>query len=99
MSTTQLWWLVTAVAAGVILPKALPAAMIGRVAGQWARFLDLLPAATLGALAVLTALGAHDGLHPRIHVVLAASIAVGLGLGVRVGVLGRLGRLIRSDRS
>jgi branched-subunit amino acid transport protein len=68
--------LIAAVAAGVLLPKAVPAALVGRrPGGRVERFLSLLPAALLGGLAVSGALGGGPGLRPRPAVVLAVVAA------------------------
>ena len=71
MSAWRLGALIAAVAAGVLLPKAAPAALVGgRVDPRVARFLAMLPAALLGGLAVASALGGGPGLRPRPAVLL-----------------------------
>jgi branched-subunit amino acid transport protein len=76
MSGWQLPALIGAVAAGVLLPKAVPAALVARRAsGGVERFLGLLPAALLGALAMSGTLGGGPGWRPRPAVVLAVVAA------------------------
>ena len=70
---------ILAVAAGVLLPKALPAALpSSRASGnsRWRQLLELLPPAILGALTALTALGGRPGPALRLPVVLAVAAAV-----------------------
>lgn len=63
-----------AVAAGVLLPKAVPAALLGRsLGGRFDRLLRLLPAATMAALVVVSLMRGPAG--PRPVVVVAASAA------------------------
>lgn len=54
--------LIAAVAAGVILPKALPAMLApSQVSAPVRRWLDALPATTLGALTAMAVLSASHG--------------------------------------
>jgi branched-subunit amino acid transport protein len=69
--------LIGAVAAGVVLPKALPAALVGgRVGPRAERFLGMLPAALLGGLVAVSVLGGGPGLRPSPAVVAAVAVAV-----------------------
>jgi branched-subunit amino acid transport protein len=71
--------LIGVVAAGVLLPKAVPAALVaGRVGDPAERFLKLLPAALLGGLTAVGVLGGGPGLHPRPAVLLAVVAAVAI---------------------
>jgi branched-subunit amino acid transport protein len=66
------------VAAGVVLPKAVPAAVLGARPGRRGqRFLDLLPAALLGGLAMVSALGGQTWarLSPAVPLAVAAAAA------------------------
>ena len=71
-------------ACGVLLPKVGPAFLApAGVGGGWAGALRTLAAATVGALAGLTALGPRDGGHFRPEVALAAAVAVSATLLLR----------------
>ncbi|HXM55425.1 MAG TPA: AzlD domain-containing protein [Candidatus Dormibacteraeota bacterium] len=94
MSGWQLAALVAAVATGVLLPKALPAALMGGPVGRRTeRFLNLLPAALLGGLVAINALGGGSvaGLHPRLPVLAAVVVAGALAAVTRRSLLSMAG--------
>jgi branched-subunit amino acid transport protein len=69
--------LIAAVAVGVLLPKAVPAAVSGgHVGPRLERLLNLLPAALLGGLAVSEALGGGPGVRVRPAIAAAVLVAV-----------------------
>jgi branched-subunit amino acid transport protein len=76
-----------AVAAGVLLCKALPAVAVGaRLDDRVARFLALLPAATLAALLVVTTAGSGTG-RLRWEVLAAVVVAAGVAALTRRSLL------------
>jgi branched-subunit amino acid transport protein len=84
VSGGRLALLCAVMAAGVLLPKAVPAALVGAHVGpRWERFLSLLPAATLGALVVLTVFQARHAASSWPPVVLAVVAATGLAILTR----------------
>ena len=94
MTGWRLAALVAAVAAGVLLPKALPAVLIGGTVGRRTeRFLTLLPAALLGGLVAVNALGGGGaaGLHPRLSVIVAVVVAGALAALTRRSLLSMAG--------
>ena len=75
-----------AVAAGVLLCKALPAVAVGtRLDDRVARFLALLPAATLAALLVVTVAGSGTG-RLRWEVLAAVVVAAAVAALTRRGL-------------
>ena len=92
MNGWRLAALIAAVAAGVLLPKAAPAALLGgRVGARAGRFLGLLPAALLGGLTAVSVLGGGPGLRLRPAVLLAVSAAVAIAAVTRRGLAAMLG--------
>ncbi len=90
MSTAHLLVVTATVAAGVLLCKALPAALLGaRLDPRLARFLGLLPAATLAALVVVSTAGAGSG-RLRWEVLAAVVVAAALAAATRHGLLAML---------
>lgn len=85
--------LIAAVAAGVLLPKALPVlAVSGQIVKRFQGFLDVLPCATLAALAGVLALGPHA------HQLDVASVG-GVAIGVTAVLAWRgLRHVIRAQR-
>jgi hypothetical protein len=80
----QLALVIAVTAGGVLLPKAVPALLTsGRPEGWWAAFLRVLPAATVGALAAVAALGPHSGGRFRPEAAVVAAVAVAAALVVR----------------
>jgi branched-subunit amino acid transport protein len=78
VSTGQLLAVTAAVGAGVLLCKALPAVAVGaHLDERLARFVGLLPAATLAALLVVTTAGSGTG---RLRWEVLAAVAVTAGL-------------------
>jgi hypothetical protein len=76
--TVQLALVTAAIAAGVLLPKALPALLAsGRTDGWWGVAVRLLPAATVGGLAALAGIGPGAGarVRPEVAAVWAAALA------------------------
>jgi branched-subunit amino acid transport protein len=70
---------IAAVTAGVLLPKAVPAALAGRsVGGRVERVLAMLPAALLGGLAVTSLLGAGPGWRPSLPVAIGMAVAAAI---------------------
>jgi branched-subunit amino acid transport protein len=79
MTWARLLALTGAVAAGVLLPKAVPAALVGRrLHPRVARFLGLLPAATLAALVVVSVAGAGPARWPVLAAVAVAGVTAAL---------------------
>lgn len=77
-------------AAGVLLCKALPALAIGaRLDERLARFVALLPAATLAALLVLATAGSGAG-RLRWSVLVAVAVAAGVAALTRRSLLAML---------
>jgi hypothetical protein len=75
---------IAATAFGVLLPKALPALLTsGQAEGPWAAFIRVLPAATIGALAAVVALGPNSAGRFRPEAAVAAAVAVAAALVVR----------------
>jgi hypothetical protein len=73
-----------ATAAGVLLPKTVPALLTsGRPEGWWAALLRVLPAATVGALAAVAALGPNSGGRFRPAAAAVAAVVVGAALVAR----------------
>lgn len=92
MTGWRLAALIAAVAVGVLLPKAAPAALVaGRVGPRAGRFLALLPAALLGGLTAVSVLGGGPGLHPRPAVLLAVAAAVAIAALTRRSLTAMLG--------
>lgn len=92
MSTQHPIALIAAVVAGVLLPKALPAAIVGgSMVGAWERFLRLLPAATLAALAALTTLKGDGGLVVRPQVLMAVGVAAAVAAITRRSLVAMAG--------
>jgi hypothetical protein len=82
--TAHLALVIAVTAAGVLLPKVGPALLTpARSEGSWAAVLRVLPAATVGALAAVTALGPHAGGRFRPEVAIAAAAAAAGTLAVR----------------
>jgi hypothetical protein len=82
--TAQLVLVIAATAAGVLLPKVVPALLTsGRSEGWWAAILRVLPAATVGALAAVAALGPSSGGRFRPAAAAVAAVAVAGVLVVR----------------
>jgi branched-subunit amino acid transport protein len=76
MSGWRMAAVIVAVAAGVLLAKAAPAALVGRSVGVRAeRVLAMLPAALLGGLATLGLLGGGPGWRPALPVAIAMVVA------------------------
>jgi branched-subunit amino acid transport protein len=70
---------IVAVAAGVLLPKAAPAALVGRsVEPRVERVLAMLPAALLGGLAVVSLLGAGPAWRPSLPVAIGMAAAAAI---------------------
>jgi branched-subunit amino acid transport protein len=77
-----------AITAGVLLPKAVPAALVGGRFPPWAsRFLRLLPVAILGALVVVTMLGPGRAAVPGWPVVLGVTAATVVAVVTRRSLL------------
>lgn len=92
MSAWGIAALIAAVAAGVLLPKVAPAALVGgSVDGRTERFLRLLPAALLGGLAVVAAIGGGPGLRPRPATIAAVVAAAAIMAVTRRGLVAMIG--------
>jgi hypothetical protein len=82
--TFQLVLVTAAIAAGVLLPKALPALLAsGRTDGWWGAAVRLLPAGTVGGLAALAGLGPGTGARVRPEVAAASAAALAGALLLR----------------
>lgn len=82
---------VAILAAAVLLPKAVPAALLGPRIGEGVeRFLGLLPPALLGGLVVVSAAGAA-GARPQPAVLVAVAIAAGMAALTRRSLLAMAG--------
>ena len=82
--TVQLALVIGATVAGVLLPKVGPALFpTARAEGRWAAVLHVLPAATVGALAAVAALGPHAEGRFRPEVAMAAAVAAVATLALR----------------
>jgi branched-subunit amino acid transport protein AzlD len=90
VSTAQLLAVTGAVAAGVLLCKALPAMAVGaHLDERLARYVGLLPAATLAALLVVTSAGSGTG-RLRWEVLAAVAVTAGLAALTRRSLLAML---------
>jgi branched-subunit amino acid transport protein len=92
MSGWRLSAVIVAVAAGVLLPKAAPAALMGRRVGpRVERVLAMLPAALLGGLAVVSLLGSGPGWRPGLPVAVAMVVAAAVMAVTRRTLLSMIG--------
>lgn len=83
--------LVAILSAAVLLPKAVPAALLGpRIGERVEGFVGLLPAALLGGLVVVTAAGAA-GARPQPAVLVAVGIAAAMAAVTRRSFLAMAG--------
>jgi branched-subunit amino acid transport protein len=91
MSSGRLVVLIGILAAAVLLPKAVPAALVGaRISQRVERFLGLLPAALLGGLVVVSTAGT-PGPGPRPAVLVAVAVAAAMAALTRRSLLAMAG--------